>query len=224
MQTISMALIDDDALIVELLGEFLGNKDSIEIQFKANSGEQFLNYLEECDQRPQVIVMDLKMGGINGAEVTSILKTKYPEISTIIMSSHYKKSFMGFMLKTGVSAFIPKGVAPKQLFEIIVEVANKGFFFLPDQLEILREQVSNKSPKPILDEKNRISERELEVLQLICNQYTAQEIADKLFIAKRTAEGHKNTLFVKTGAKNIAGLVIYAIQNNLVNMDDIPLI
>lgn len=224
MQEISMALIDDDVLIVDLLAEFLENKEGINVQFKANSGEQFLEYLENCNTSPQVVVMDLKMGGINGAEVTSILKSKYPEINTIIMSSHYKKSFMGFMLKTGVSAFIPKGVAPKQLLEIILEVAEKGYFFLPDQLDVLRGQVSKKSPKPVLEEKNRISDRELEVLKLICQQFTAKEIANKLFIAQRTAEGHKNTLFVKTGAKNIAGLVIYAIQNELVNMDEIPLI
>lgn len=224
MKTTSIALIDDDNLIVELLSEYLSHADGVNVQFKANSGEDFLAYLEDCEHLPKVVVMDLKMGGINGAEVTSILKNKYPEISTIIMSSHYKKSFMGFMLKTGVAAFIPKGVAPKQLLAIIMEVAEKGFFFLPDQLDVLREQVSKKCPKPILDEKERISERELEVLQLICRQYTAKEIAEKLFIAQRTAEGHKNTLFAKTGAKNIAGLVIYAIQNNLVKMEDIPLI
>ncbi len=224
MHTISMALVDDDALIVELLAGFLGNQDGIHVEFTANSGEQFLEYLASTDNHPQLVVMDLKMGGINGAEVTSILKTEYPNISTIIMSSHYKTSFMGFMLKTGVAAFLPKGVAPKQLLSIIKEVAEKGFFFLPEQLEVLREQVSHKSPKPILDIKNSISERELEVLQLICQQYTAKEIGEKLFIAARTAEGHRNTLFVKTGAKNIAGLVIYAIQNKLVNMDDIPLI
>lgn len=224
MHNISIALVDDDALIVELLADFLGNQDDIHVEFKANSGEQFLEFLAKTDTPPQLVVMDLKMGGINGAEVTSILKTDYPDISTIIMSSHYKTSFMGFMLKTGVAAFLPKGVAPRQLLSIIKEVAEKGFFFLPEQLEVLREQVSPKSPKPILDVKNSISERELEVLELICKQFTAKEIAEKLFISPRTAEGHRNTLFVKTGARNIAGLVIYAIQNNLVKMEDIPLI
>ena len=224
MSKILIALVDDDALIVNLMADFLKNQEHIDILFIAESGEEFLDVLSRQDQQPNIVISDLKMDGINGTELTSILKSEYPEISTIIVSSHYKKSFMGFMLKTGVAAFVPKGISPMQLLDVIKDVSEKGFFFLPDQLETLRDQISHKSPKPILKESNLISERELDVLKLICQQKTAKEIADKLFIASRTVEGHKNTLFAKTGAKNIAGLVIYAIQNKLINVDEIPMI
>lgn len=224
MDKISIAIVDDEALIVALLADFLGEQENIDILFTAESGEEFLEKLSSQTNMPDIVVSDLKMKEIDGSELTVKLKSDYPEIQIIIMSSHYKRSFMGFMLKTGVSAFIPKGIVPKKLLEVIVEVSKKGFFFLPDQLEIIREQVSSKSPKPVLDNHNSISERELEVLRLICLQKTAKEIAEELYIAPRTVEGHKNTLFIKTGAKNIAGLVIYAIQKNFVKVEDIPLI
>ena len=89
---------------------------------------------------------------------------------------------------------------------------------------MLREQISHKSPKPTLIEKNKLTEREVEVLKLICFQKTAKEIGEKLFITPRTVEGHKNNLFIKTEARNIAGLVIYAIQNNYIEPNEIPLI
>ncbi len=224
MNEISVAIVDDDALIVSLLNDFLQKQEGIRICSTSGSGEEFLEMLEDKKQVPDVLILDLKMKKTSGIEVTAHLKSAYPEIRTIVMSSHYKRSFMGFMLKTGVAAFVPKGISPQQLIEIVNEVYQKGFFFLSDQLEIIREQVSSKAPAPKLIENNSLSEREIEILKLICYQKTAKEIGEQLFIAPRTVEGHKNNLFIKTGAKNIAGLVIFAVQNNFIETADIPLI
>lgn len=224
MTSISLAIVDDDSLIVSLLNDFLQKQDGIDVCLACESGEDFLAKLAAGEKVPDIIILDLKMKKVNGIEVTEFLKSNYPDISIIVMSSHYKRSFLGFMLKTGVAAFVPKEVSPQQLLLIIKEVSQKGFFFLPDQMEVLREQVSSKAPAPKLIEKNSLSEREIEILKLICHQKTAKEIGEQLFIAPRTVEGHKNNLFIKTGAKNIAGLVIYAIQNNLIDSNDIPLV
>lgn len=89
---------------------------------------------------------------------------------------------------------------------------------------MIRTQISNKPQKPVFNYGNVLSEREIEILRLITKQKTAKEIGESLFITQRTVEGHKNNLFVKTGAKNIAGLVIYAIQNHIIRMEDLPLI
>lgn len=219
-----IAIIDDDALIVNLLKGYLEKQEGMNIIYTCGSGEEFLEVLAEEKEKPEIIILDLKMKKMTGIEVTEFLKLNYPSISIIIMSSHYKRSFMGFMLKTGVSAFIPKGVMPQQLVKIIEEVSKKDVYFMEDQLDVIREQLSSKTPKPNVSNKNNLSERELEILRLICFQKKAKEIGEQLFITPRTVEGHKNNLFIKTGAKNIAGLVIYAIQNNLINISDIPLI
>lgn len=225
MKNTSVVLVDDDSLITSLLQNFLNDIDGIQVLYTCQLGEELISKLKEKSNIPDVLVLDLNIeGGMNGIEVTKTLKAEFPEIKTIIMSSHYKKTFMGFMLKTGVSAFIPKGVSPQQLIEIINEVKKSGFFFLPDQMDIIRDQLSTKAPKPILDEKEGLSEREIEVLKLICAQKTAKEIAEILFLSARTVEGHKNNLFLKTGAKNIAGLVIYAVQNQIISAEEMPLI
>lgn len=220
---ISVALVDDDLLIVNLLQGFLAAQEGIDVIYTAGGGEEFLALLEKTEKLPDVIVLDLKMKGISGIEVTEILKTSYPSIKVIVVSSHYSKTFMGFMLKTGAVAFAPKGISPVTLVEMIREVHARGFYFMEGQVEMISEQISGKSPRPDMQE-NTLSERETEILKLICQQKTAKEIGDQLFITQRTVEGHKNNLFVKTGAKNIAGLVIYALQHRVIQIDELPLI
>lgn len=224
MKTISIGIIDDDVLIVNLLKSFLDSQERIEVVLMASNGKECLEKLAQAPELPEILLMDLKMDEMNGIETTQVLKDEYPDIKTIIISSHYKVSFMGFMLKTGVSAFAPKGISTNQLLEIIFEVHEKGYYFDKDQLDTIRKQLSSKFPKPALEKENVLSEREIEVLKLICQQKTAQEIGDRLFITKRTVEGHKNNLFIKTGAKNVAGLVIYSIQNEIINVNDLPII
>ncbi|MCH2225748.1 MAG: response regulator transcription factor [Crocinitomicaceae bacterium] len=221
---IKLAIVDDDVLVVELLANFLSLNKEFEITFTANSGEECLEKINAADTDvPDVLLLDLRMGKVTGLNVLEELGGTEPDIRIIVISSHYKDSFMGFMLKTGVSAFLPKGISPKKLEEVIFEVFQRGFYFLPDQLNMVRSQVSSKAPKPELVEENLLSEREIEILKLICNQKTAKEIGESLFIAQRTVEGHKNNLFVKTGARNIAGLVIYAAQKEIILIEELPL-
>jgi len=224
MNNITIAITDDDALIVSLLQGYLQSIEDLTVQLTANSGEELLASLASADTLPDIILLDLKMTGMDGIEVTQSLKETYPDIKVIVISSHYQKLFMGFMLKTGVSAFLPKGISPVELVDIIRTVYKQGYFFKEDQMAVLREQIPAKAPKPVLQDEELLSEREKDVLKLICQQKTAKEIGDVLFITQRTAEGHKNNLFVKTGAKNIAGLVIYAIQQGVMSVEELPII
>lgn len=224
MDKIFIAITDDDALIVNLLEGYLHNREGIEVVFTAGSGEELLQKMEAAGTKPDVILLDLKMEGMDGIEATGKIKILYPDVKVIIVSSHYQKTFMGFMLKTGVAAFLPKGVSPVELVDIIKTVNRQGYFFKDDQLQAIKEQIPAKAPRPEFREENLLSERETDVLRLICQQKTAKEIGDMLFITQRTAEGHKNNLFAKTGAKNIAGLVIYAIQNGIIKVEELPVI
>jgi len=222
MHKISIGIIDDDSLIVQLLQTFFEQQTTIDVTVTASSGDEILEILSANKENPEILLLDLRMDGTNGIDVTSKLKEDYPSIHCIVLSSYYKEASMGFMLQAGVAAFLPKDILPEQLIEAITEVSQKGFFFLPSQLEAVRNQISSKSTQPTFDNKNVLSEREIEILRLIAEQNTAREIADKLFITQRTVEGHKSNLFAKTGAKNLAGLVIYAVQHGIIDLRNIP--
>mgnify|MGYP005606102069 CR=1 FL=1 len=219
---IHLGIVDDDQLIVALLQAYLSTQEDVAIQFTANNG---LECLAALDANPppcvEILLVDLKMAHMDGVELIKILRDKQPNIKAIVVSSHYNDSYLGFMVKTGVAAFLPKGVAPQELLNVIREVHKQGFFLFPAQLESLRDQISARAAKPKY-EAELLTEREVSVLRLIAQQKTAKEIADTLCITQRTVEGHKNNLFAKTGTKNIAGLVLFGLQHEIINLGEFP--
>lgn len=223
-ETIRIAIADDDILIVNLLKTFLHQFDHLKVVSIAENGLELIENLSNIDEIPSILLLDLKMKKMNGVETLEKIRIIYPQIKTIIISSYYNNTFIGFMMKAQVAAFIPKGISPSKLIEIIETVNSNGYYLMEDQLEIIRQQIPTNTPKPILETKESLSNREIEIIQMICQQNTAKEIATKLFIAPRTVEGHKNNIFAKTGVKNSAGLVIYALQNQLIDFKDLPLV
>ncbi|MGE8422640.1 MAG: response regulator transcription factor [Sphingobacterium siyangense] len=216
MEVIRIGIVDDDQLIVELLQDYLNMQQDLKVVLAATSGQECLDNLQNISAEIDLLLVDLKMAQMNGIELIKHLRDRHPEIKIIVVSSHYQDSSLGFMLKNGTAAFIPKGIAPAVLLSILYEVHQKGFFFYKQQLEILREQISSRVTAPSLGPEP-LTDREIMVLKLIAQQKTAKEIAELLFITSRTVEGHKNNMFAKTGTKNIAGLVIYAIQNAIID-------
>lgn len=219
--SIRLGIVDDDALIVELLTGFLSQEKEIDVILTAHDGEELMEKLRNSkpEQLPDVILLDMRMKRMHGDEAVRLIKKEFPEIKNISLSSHYKESFMGYMLKAGVNAFIPKGISPQVLKEVIFNVMHKGFHFMPEQVEAMRPQIAANTPEPVLSSLESLTKRELEVLKLLCQQFTTPEIAEKLFLSKRTIETHRNNLLLKTGAKNTAGLIIYAVQKQLVDIN-----
>ena len=163
------------------------------------------------------------MKTIDGLEVLKHVKTHHPELKVVVISSHYQDNSIGFMTKEGVSGFLPKGMSPFELLDIVKQVHKNGFYLNKDQMEILREQISSKVSKPVIDSDELLTERETEIIKLLCQQKTAKEIGEHLFITQRTVEGHKNNLFTKIGVRNVAGLIVYALQKHIVTLEELSL-
>lgn len=120
------------------------------------------------------------------------------------------------MIKIGASSYLLKNASPAEMISTINQVFEKGFYYNETVFEIInRQNISNFKPKSQYTD-IVLTVREREVLELICQQMSTTEIAEKLFISSRTVEGHRNNLLLKTEAKNVAGLVVFAIQNNIV--------
>ncbi|KGO82640.1 phosphoglyceromutase [Flavobacterium beibuense F44-8] len=224
MKQIITAIVDDDTLVTKLLESYLNNQENIVVNFTAENGNELLLKLKESLRLPDVVLLDLKMKEMDGTEITRILKSEYPSIKIMVMSSHYQKTFLDFMIKSGVAAFIPKGISPTLLIKAIETVHKNGVYFLDDQITNIKEEIHDKEELIILEDDKLLTEREKEILRLISMQKTAKEIGEILTITPRTVEGHKNNIFIKTGTKNIAGLVIYAIQHHIVTTEELPLI
>ena len=224
MEKIKLALVDDDYLIVTLLKSFFNQDQSTKVVYDTTDGYQLFNYLEEKNTEPiDILLLDLKMKTIDGLEVLKHVKTNHPDLKVVVVSSHYQHNSIGFMTKEGVAGFLPKGMSPFELLDIVKQVHKNGFYLNKDQMEILREQISSKAPKPVVKSDELLTERETEIIKLLCQQKTAKEIGEELFITQRTVEGHKNNLFSKIGVRNVAGLIVYALQKQIVTLDELPL-
>lgn len=224
MEKIKLALVDDDYLIVTLLKSFFNQDQSTKVVYDTTDGYQLFNYLEEKNTEPiDILLLDLKMKTIDGLEVLKHVKTNHPDLKVVVVSSHYQDNSIGFMTKEGVAGFLPKGMSPFELLDIVKQVHKNGFYLNKDQMEILREQISSKAPKPVVKSDELLTERETEIIKLLCQQKTAKEIGEELFITQRTVEGHKNNLFSKIGVRNVAGLIVYALQKQIVTLDELPL-
>lgn len=212
---IKIALVDDEILFRKGISFLLQREDNIEIIFEASNGEELISRLEDSEIRPDIIIMDLKMPVLNGVEATKIIRKIYPDIKIIALTSYDTKSFVANMIQVGAVAYLIKNTTPKDLIHTINEVSRKGFYYSQTVLKTIQDTIiSSKNNKCNL-ETGFLSPREIEILQLICQQKTTSEIADQLFLSPRTVEGHRNNLLLKTESRNIAGLVVYAIQNEI---------
>ncbi len=218
---IKIILVDDEELFRSGIAFMIQREPNIEILHQASNGSELLDYLKENTIHPDIILMDLKMPTLNGVETTKILQKKYPKINVIAMSSYDSKAFVANMIHEGASSYIIKNSSPKEMIETINRVATRGFYYNNTTLKIIREEErADIKTKSVLDA-NFLSKREREVLQLICKQQSSAEIAETLFISPRTVDVHRGNLFAKTEVKNVAGLVVFAIQNNLVPIEDL---
>lgn len=218
---ITIGIVDDDLLVVQLLTDFFNQSEGIQVTLTASSGNEIVEILNKEEEFPEILLLDLRMDDGGGLFVLEQLQIHPKPIKVIVLSSFYKPSFIGQMLKLKAAAFLPKEIDRDDLLIVVKTVAEKDFYFSSEQMEVLRSQVSAKSPKVQLPKANALTEREREVLVLLCSQNTTKEIAEKLFISAKTVESHKTNLLVKTGVKNTAGLVIFAVQNGIVNADEI---
>ncbi len=214
---IKIALVDDESLFLEGLAGLLSGPEEITVVITTTDGNDLLRTLSRTSEEnfPDIILADIQMPAMNGFEMVEQLKQLYPDLKIIILSSHYRHTVFGHMIKLGVSAFLPKNSDRDELLTAIHSVHKTGVFFSQRDHKMLMEYVKNKPRKSKLIPEEDLSEREIEVVKLICTELTNQEIADKLYISKRTVESHRQRILEKIGARNTVGLVVYAIAHEI---------
>ena len=217
MKTISIAIADDEALFRKGMILILNSYSKLKVDLEAENGNDLLQQLSTCTTLPDVLLLDLKMPEMNGIEAAKLLQKKYPLIKTIVLSTHFSRAFIINMIELSAVSYLPKNSQPQEVVETIKAVYENGFYYNSEVLSIIRENIISKK-KPKAKFSIELTSREKEVLQLICEQYTAPEIAEKLFISPRTVDGHRNNLLLKLNCRNVAGLVVFALQHEVVKI------
>jgi DNA-binding NarL/FixJ family response regulator len=217
--SIKIVLVDDEELFRKGVSLLLEKEKNIDIVFEAANGEELVNYLKSCTDYPDIILMDLNIPVLNGVEATKIIHKQFPVIRVIALTSYNTKSFIANMIHIGASSYLVKNATPQEMIHTINQVFEKGFYYNEKVMQVIQEDILvAKTHTRSRFDSDFLTKREKEILQLICEQDSSTEIAKKLFISPRTVEGHRNNLLLKTDSKNIAGLVVFAIQNKIVEL------
>ncbi|MGR3810785.1 response regulator [Jiulongibacter sp. NS-SX5] len=218
MNKIKIAVVDDHNLFRAGLVQILNQSEELEVVLEAENGQDFLQKLEGTDV--DVVLLDVDMPEMNGIEVTEKLReNERQEPKIIILSMHDEDQFILHLLETGANGYLLKDTDPDELEEAINKVYKKGIYFTEFVSRVMLNKATIKTRQrsgKFFNYKTDLSERELEVLRLICEGFTTAEIADKIFLSPRTVDGHRTRIMEKLGVHNTASLVAFAIKNSLI--------
>jgi DNA-binding NarL/FixJ family response regulator len=217
---IRIGLTDDQLLFRQVLASLIRNIKEYDLVMEADNGIDCLEKLSLIPDPPDIILMDMEMPGMDGIELNKILHAKYPSIKVIVLSVHANERLIANMIEAGASGYLVKNCDKEELLAAIQSVISSGYYINTNVLKAIQlaSDKKNKKLKNVSHIDIEISEREKEILGLICKELSNAEIAEKLFISIRTVEGHRNNLLIKTGCKNTAGLVVFAIKSRLVDL------
>ncbi|MEO1435418.1 MAG: response regulator transcription factor [Bacteroidota bacterium] len=219
MNPIKIALADDESLFRKGMALLINDFEQVELLLEAGDGHELLQKLSQAATLPDILLLDLKMPNLNGIETVKILSSEYPDIKVIILSTYFSRTFVVNLIELGVAAYLPKNSAPETVELTIKNVYEKEFYYSDEVMTHIRENMMDKKRQAKPSFFIQLTDREQEILQMICEQYTNTEIGEKLFISSRTVEGHRNNLLQKLNCRNTAGLVAFAIQHKLVQID-----
>ncbi len=205
---IKIVLVDDHQIVLDGLKSLLDADDAFEVLAAVNSGEQALITLEK--NQPHILLSDFSLPGINGLELSTIVKEKYPSVKRVLLSMHDEAHLIRQIMKTGVDGYLLKSIEQVELKQALRQIYSGLPYMSPEITKMILTDLSGDKKEELL------TERELEILKLIVKEYSNKAIAEKLFISERTVETHRKNIFRKTNTGSLVGLVKFAFAQNLV--------
>lgn len=207
---IKIALVDDHALFRNGLRGLIDGKHNCRVIAEANDGADFLANSEAMSA--DIVFMDIAMPNLSGDKATALALEQNPNLKIICLSMFGDEKYYSRMVEAGAKGFLLKDSSIDDVFAAIDAVNSNEEYICKEVMQALSGAMRRNNEAEIL------SEREIDVLLGICRGLSTQEIADKLFLSKRTVDTHRANILEKTGSKNTASLVVYAIKHNLVEI------
>ena len=214
----TVMLVEDHNMVREGLRSLVAKEDWLEVVSEAGDGRTALEKFEEL--KPDIVVMDLRMPGLNGLEATRRIKEESPETKIVALSVHTDKRMVLKMFQAGASAYVPKVSAFEELISAMKAVIKDEYYLSPT---VAKPVLHHHLRHAIQEEPSEFSEltpREREVLQLVAEGMTSREIAEKLYVSVKTIDNHRQNIMKKLDLHSVSALTKYAIREGLTSLDD----
>ncbi len=218
MASVRLLLVDDHAVLRAGLRMLLSADPELQIVGEAETGSEGVRMAEEL--RPDVVLMDISMPDMNGIEATRRIKACCPDIAVLALTMHEDDQYFFEMLSAGASGYVPKRAAPNELIGAIHAVSGGGMFLFPSVARVLVNEYLQRRESPGAGARGfeELTEREREVLTLIAEGHSNQEIADALVISVKTVNRHRENIMAKLNLHSRVELVRYAIEKGLIEL------
>lgn len=215
MKQLKVYIADDHTLFRKAMVNLLRSFERVVDVKDAENGKELLTLIKY--EVPDVVIVDLQMPVMDGAETSNQIIQKYPDLKIIILTMHDSNKFILHMMELGVHAFLLKNTEPDELEKAIYAVADKDFYHNELVASVLRKNVKDKKAgqRPVFQQA-ALTEREKEILLLICQELTMKEIGQRLFLSENTVRNHRVNIMEKVGVNNIVGLVKFAYDTGVV--------
>lgn len=208
---IKIAIVDDHSLFRNGLWTMLNEYDRFELLFEASNGYELLEKLTVFT--PDVIMLDIEMPEMNGIDATIVLKQKYPKIKILPLSMHDNEQYVIHLMQLGANGYLLKDSGVETVADAIISVVETGYYFNDyTSKAVLQQLVNNNTINPAFNSK-ALSPTEIEIVKLICCELSNEEIAKRLNSNPRLVRAYYKNILTKIGARNRAGIVLYAIKN-----------
>ncbi|HJY64358.1 MAG TPA: response regulator transcription factor [Ignavibacteria bacterium] len=220
MKNTKILIVDDHEVVRDGLRNILLSLENISIAGEAGNGEDAIKLYGSV--KPDLVIMDISMPGMNGIEATRIIKEKDPDAKILILTMHDNQEYLNQIIRSGAKGFILKNTDKEELLEAVKTVASGENFFSKDISKLIIDNYIRSAKET---EKNDgfkevpLTKREIEILKLIASGYSNQEIANILYISYNTVDTHRKNIMHKLSIKNTAGLVRYAIEKGLISLN-----
>lgn len=209
-----IVIADDHALFRRGIKLMLSALDDMEVVADFENGQLLLDHLNH--DLPDVVLLDLEMPVMDGKETLKRIRESWPDLPVLLLTMFNNEDYMIHFMQAGASGYLLKNAEEDEVIRAIHEVVSSGQYLSREVSDVLLRRMKQIKSKDVsISGEVDLVERELEVLKLICAEQTTQEIADQLFLSARTIENYRTRLLEKTGARNTAGLVKFAIENKL---------
>ena len=215
MSKIRIAIADDYAIIRDGLKVGLARDANFEVVLEAESGEELLEGIAKTEV--DVVLLDLRMPGMDGMEATAMIRQRFARVKILAITMYDDEKFIIHLMEKGANGYLLKNADSTEIRKAIYSVHESGYYFNDLVNKALLKRLVLRSPlKPSFKQNVEFSERELQVLHLIAEENTNAEIGKTIFLSPRSVEGIRQRLIEKTGVRNTAGLVIWAVRNGVV--------
>ncbi|PWV56415.1 response regulator transcription factor [Chitinophaga sp. S165] len=210
----NIILVDDHKLFLEGLIRLIVQEKDLHVLYYAHNGQLVMNYLDQHQgEQVDLVITDISMPDMDGITLNNYIKEKRPEISTLVVSMHTDSNMIDTLIQNNVDGFLSKNADSDELLAAVKMILKGGKYFSEAVKQEYLKSVFNKEKETL----EMLTSREKDVLKLIAEEYTTQEIADKLFLSKHTIESYRKTLILKLKVRNLAGLTRYAVKLGLLS-------